>query len=75
MTGVRKPPQTIKRRIQLEEPISSLLDDYCKFVNCTNFVLKKRLARDPDYKKWQASQSAAPARKETALSSHSARTA
>ena len=80
MALVKKPPQTVERCFQLEELISSLLDDYCKFVECspdyvTNFALKKMLAGDPEYKKWKASQPEAPALKQTALSSHHTRTA
>jgi hypothetical protein len=72
---VKKPPQTIERRIELEEPVSRLLDDYCKFVDCTpdyvtNFALKKMLARDPDYKKWKASQPGISTIRGTAASSH-----
>jgi hypothetical protein len=80
MALVKKPPETIERRIHLEEPVSRLLDDYCKFVDCTpdyvaNFALKKMLARDPEYKKWKASQSADPPAKEPTALSHTARTA
>lgn len=80
MALVKKPPQMVGRRIRLEEPVSSLLDNYCRFVDCTpdyvtNFALKRMLARDREYKKWKASQSAAPGSKETALSSQDARTA
>ena len=80
MALVKKPPQTVERRFQLEEPVSSLLDDYCKFVECspdyvTNFALQKMVARDPEYKKWKASQPEAPTLKQTALSSQHTRTA
>jgi len=42
------------------EPVSELLDDYSKFVDCTpdylaNFASGKTLARDPGYRKWKAS--------------------
>jgi hypothetical protein len=41
-----------------------LLDDYCRFVDCTadyvtNFTLRKTLARDPDFKKWKATRNGA----------------
>lgn len=79
MALVKKPPVTIERRIQLEEPVSRLLDDYCKFVDCTpdyvaNFALKKMLARDPEYKRWKASQSQTAPARETGSSTHSVRT-
>ena len=59
MALIKRPPETVARSIQLEEPVSKLLDDYCRFVDCTpdyvtNFALRKMLARDPDYKKWKA---------------------
>jgi hypothetical protein len=64
MALIKRPPETIERRIRLEEPVSELLDDYCRFVDCspdyvTNFALRKMLARDPEYKRWKTSQAGA----------------
>lgn len=61
MALIKKPPETVERRIRLEEPVSRLLDDYCQFVDCgpdyvTNFALRKMLGRDPEYRRWKASQ-------------------
>jgi len=61
MAIVKKPPESVNRSLSLEKPVSELLDDYSKFVDCapdyvTNFALKKMLARDPEYKKWRASK-------------------
>jgi hypothetical protein len=61
MAIVKKPPESVSRSLQLEQPVSALLDDYARFVDCTpdyvaNFALRKTLARDPDYKKWKAGQ-------------------
>jgi hypothetical protein len=67
MAIVKRPPESVSRSLSLEKPVSELLDDYCKFVDCTpdyvaNFALRKMLARDPEYKKWKASKNgAAPA--------------
>lgn len=65
MALIKKPPETVERHIRLEEPVSQLLDDYCRFVDCTadyvtNFALRKMLSRDPEYRKWKASQGAGP---------------
>lgn len=65
MALIKRPPETVERRIRLDEPVSQLLDDYSRFVNCTpdyvtNFALRKMLARDPEYKKWKSSQTPAP---------------
>jgi hypothetical protein len=70
MAIIKKPPQSISRSLQLEQPVSDLLDEYAKFVDCTpdyvaNFALRKILARDPDYKKWKLSQNGAPAGRRT----------
>ena len=59
MAIVKKPPETVNRPLQLDRPVSELLDDYARFVDCTpdyvaNFALRKMLARDPDYRKWKA---------------------
>lgn len=61
MAIVKRPPESVSRSLSLEKPVSELLDDYCKFVDCTadyvaNFALRKTLARDPEYKKWKASK-------------------
>jgi len=61
MAIVKKPPESVNRSLQLEQPVSRLLDDYARFVDCTpdyvaNFALRKTLARDPEYKKWKANQ-------------------
>lgn len=61
MAIIKKPPESVTRSLRLEQPVSELLDDYARFVDCTadyvaNFALRKTLARDPDYRKWRASQ-------------------
>jgi hypothetical protein len=61
MAIVKRPPECVSRSLALEKPVSELLDDYCKFVDCTpdyvaNFALKKTLSRDPEYKKWKGSK-------------------
>jgi hypothetical protein len=64
MAFIKKPPVNVERTLQLEKPVSELLDEYCRFVDCTpdyvaNFALRKMPARDPEYRKWKASQDAA----------------
>jgi hypothetical protein len=61
MAIVKRPPESVSRSLTLEKPVSELLDNYCKFVDCTpdyvaNFALKKTLSRDPEYKKWKGSK-------------------
>jgi hypothetical protein len=61
MAFIKKPPENVSRMLQLEKPVSELLDEYCRFVDClpdyvANFALRKTLARDPEYRKWKASQ-------------------
>ena len=62
MATIKKPPETVERTLRLEEPVSVLLDDYSRFVDCTpdyvaNFALREVLARDREYKRWKASGS------------------
>ena len=64
MAFIKKPPVSVERNLHLEKPVSDLLDEYCRFVDCTpdyvaNFALRKMLARDPEYRKWKASQDGA----------------
>jgi hypothetical protein len=64
MAFIKKPPVSVERTLQLEKPVSELFDEYSRFVDCTadyvaNFALRKMLARDPEYRKWKASQDAA----------------
>ena len=63
MPYIKKPPELVSRSLKLEQPVSELLDDYSRFVECTpdhvaNYVLKKLLWRDPEYRKWRAEQKA-----------------
>ncbi len=80
MAMIKKPPETVERHIRLEEPVSQLLDDYSRFVDCTpdyvaNFALRKMLARDPEYRKWKASQPTAAPRKPGGEATHVPRSA
>ena len=64
---IKKPPEVVNRTLELEQPVSELLDDYSRFVECspdhvTNFVLKKLLWRDPEYRKWRSEKKATPAK-------------
>jgi len=59
MAYIKRPPELVNRSIKLEQPVSELLDDYSRFVECTpdhvaNYALKKLLWRDPEYRKWRA---------------------
>lgn len=58
MPIVKKAPAILSREIQMEEPVSTLLDDYAQFIECSpdhvvNSVLKKILWGDQDYRKWR----------------------
>lgn len=64
MAFIKKPPEHVGRTLQLEKPVSELLDDYSRFVECTpdyvaNSTLRKMLARDPEYRKWKTAEDAA----------------
>jgi hypothetical protein len=66
MAIVKRPPESVSRSLSLEKPVSELLDDYCKFVDCSpdyvvNFALRKTLSRDPEHRKWKASKNGAAA--------------
>jgi hypothetical protein len=70
MALIKKPPETVERHIRLDEPVSQLLDDHCRFIDCTpdyvtNFALRKMLAREGDCKKWKGSQAAGASGKGT----------
>jgi len=61
MAIVQKEPPIVKREIRLEQPVNELLDDYARFIesrpdHVVNSVLKKMLAKDPEYKRWKDQQ-------------------
>jgi hypothetical protein len=61
MAYIKKPPEFVTRSIQIEKPVSDLLDEYARFIGCTpehvaNATLKKTLWKDPEYRKWRAEQ-------------------
>jgi hypothetical protein len=67
MPYIKKPPEVVSRTLKLEQPVSELLDDYSRFVECfpdhvTNYVLKKLLWRDPEYCRWRSERKATQAK-------------
>jgi hypothetical protein len=61
MAIIKRPPESVARSLRLEQPLSEPLDDCARLVDCSadyvaNFALRETLARDPDYKRWKASQ-------------------
>jgi hypothetical protein len=69
MALVKKPPETISRTLKLDRPVSELLDEYCRFVDCTpdyvtNFLLRKTLAQDAEFRRWKAARNGAARRGE-----------
>ena len=70
MPHIKKPPEVVSRTLKLEQPVSELLDDYSRFVECppdqvTNFVLKKLLWRAPEYREWRSERKATQAKTTT----------
>jgi hypothetical protein len=68
MAYIKKPPEQVTRSLKLEQPVSELLDDYARFSECepdyvANYVLKKQLWRDPEYRKWRAERKTATSNK------------
>lgn len=58
MSIIKKAPAILTREFRLEEPVSTLLDDYARFIESSpdhvlNAALKKTLWRDQDYRKWR----------------------
>ncbi len=58
MPIIKKAPALLIREVRMEEPVSTLLDDYAQFIESSpdhvvNSVLKKTLWRDQDYRKWR----------------------
>jgi hypothetical protein len=58
MAYIKKPHELVSRALKLERPVSELLDDYSRFVECTpdhvaNGALRRFLWRDPEYRKWR----------------------
>ncbi len=58
MPIIKKAPAVLIREVRMEEPVSTLLDDYAQFIESSpdhvvNSVLKKTLWRDQDYRKWR----------------------
>lgn len=79
MALIKRPPETIERRIRLDAPVSQLLNDYARFVNgtpddVTNFALRKMLTRGPAYKRWKTSQAPVAGTKESRTITEQAKT-
>jgi hypothetical protein len=79
MPFIKKPAETVTGSVRLEQPVSELLDEYCRFVECTadyvtNFALRKTLSRDPEYKRWKVAQTESASRNGTTTSRPTTRT-
>ena len=61
MPLIKKAPAIVPLKVQIEEPVRQLLEDYARFIDSTpdhvvSTVLKRTLWRDQDYRKWRDEQ-------------------
>lgn len=58
MPLIKKAPAIVNLEVKVEEPVKQLLEDYARFIESSpdhvvNFVIKKNLWRDQEYRKWR----------------------
>jgi hypothetical protein len=80
MAYIKKPHESVNRSLKLDRPVSELLDDYSRFVECTpdyvaNDALRRFLWRDPEYRKWRQEQRGTPSTKKATEPTATGRTA
>ena len=64
MSIIKRAPAILTREFRLEEPVSTLLDDYAQFIESSadhvlHSAIKKTLWRDQDYRKWREQKKSA----------------
>ena len=78
MPFIKKPPETVTGSVRLEPPVSELLGECGRFVECTadyvaNFALRRTLSRDPEYPRWKAAQTGSASLNGTTMSQQTPR--
>jgi hypothetical protein len=70
MSIINKPPETVKREYELQEPVAVAVEKYATFIASTpdhvvNSALKMVLWKDAEFRRWRR-QPPAPEQEETA---------
>jgi hypothetical protein len=78
MSIINKPPETVKREYELQEPVAVAVENYASFIESTpdhvvNSALKMVLWRDADFRRWRRQQQEAAEKKEGTAHSRAAR--
>jgi len=78
MSIINKPPETVKREYELQEPVAMAVENYAVFIESTpdhvvNSALKMVLWRDADFRRWRRQQQETAEKKEGAAQSKAAR--
>ena len=78
MSIINKPPETVKREYELQEPVAVAVENYAAFIGSTpdhvvNSALKMVLWRDADFRRWRRQRQEASEKKENAAHSKAAR--
>lgn len=61
MSIINKPPETVKREYELQEPIAVAVEKYATFIQSTpdhvvNSALKMVIWRDAEFRRWRKQQ-------------------
>ena len=78
MSIINKPPETVKREYELQEPVAVAVENYAAFIESTpdhvvNSALKMVLWRDADFRRWRRQRQETAEKKEGTAHSKAAR--
>ena len=69
MSIINRPPETVKREYELQEPIAVAVEKYATFIQSTpdhvvNSALKMVIWRDVEFRRWRKQQQTPPDKKD-----------
>jgi hypothetical protein len=78
MSIINRPPETVKREYELQEPIAHAVEKYATFIQSTpdhvvNSALKMVIWKDAEFRRWRKQQQGGSERKEQASTAKAAK--
>jgi hypothetical protein len=78
MAIINRPPETVKREFELQEPVAQAVEKYASFIQSTpdhvvNSALKMIIWKDAEFRRWRKRQQTNPERTEIATAGKAAK--
>jgi hypothetical protein len=78
MSIINKPPETVKREYELQEPVALAVEKYATFIQSTpdhvvNSALKMVIWRDVEFRRWRKRQQTSTEKEDSHVAARAAR--